>query len=515
MQSHGRKFFITTPIFYVNAKPHIGHIYSVLLADARARFQRLRNREETGTIFSTGTDEHGLKIQQAASGSGHQSVKDFCDQVSGGFRKTFKDFNVECDDFIRTTEERHIQTVQHCWRQLQSRGFLSKKSYQSWYCVQDESFLTEHQIDKDKKISLESGHPVEWGEEENYTFPLNTFKHGIQSWLNSSEVIKPKVFKSNLDMFLKDDLPDLSVSRSSKRLSWGIPVPDDPSQTIYVWLDALVNYLTVAGYPHELSCWPPDCHVIGKDILKFHAIYWPSFLMALDLPLPRQILCHSHWTVNDEKMSKSKGNVVDPNELAEKIASHEGLRYFLLREGVPHSDGNYSEQQLVNYLNNDLANTLGNLVNRITSQSVNVDQAFTNAEKLVIDSVEAEHVARRLEDLVANVSRHYEDFDFYLGINDIMDCLRRTNAFVQAEKPWELKKSGNFQRLSTVCNLSIESLRICGILLQPIVPGLCDKMLSKLKIPSKDRFFTDAHMFNGKYINHAISQDKVVLFKKI
>ena len=501
-----KKYFITTPIFYVNAKPHLGHVYSVLLADAQNRFQKLRRNSSKESFFTTGTDEHGLKIQQAAEKQ-QKTPKDFCDQVSSEFQSTFQNFNVHNDDFIRTTDERHIKTVQEFWKNI--NGFLQKKSYSSWYCVQDETFLTEHQIDKSKMVSLESGHPVEWAEEENYVFPLEKFRPQVQKWVENS--VYPVKFRSNLSGLLSETLPDLSVSRSSSRLQWGIPVPEDPSQTIYVWLDALINYLTVVGYPN-MKIWPPDCHVIGKDILKFHAIYWPSFLLAANLELPRKILCHSHWTVNEEKMSKSKGNVVDPNSVAEEFATHEGLRYFLLRQGVPHSDGNYVQDQLVNYINNDLANILGNLLNRLTSKGVNLNQNFYPI-CTEFKSQEAEDLVKSLENLVDKVEIHFENFEFYRGIEEIMDTLRKVNFYVQAEEPWELKKLQKYEELGQVLNLSLNALRICGILLQPIIPGLSDKLLTKLNV--EERSFHNAKLLSQYNELHDLNPDKVTLFKKI
>ncbi len=372
-------------------------------------------------------------------------------------------------------------------------------------------------------MSLESGHPVEWAEEENYVFKLEPFRERITKWLDDQDAIKPSIFKGHLQMFLSDEMPDLSVSRPRSRLKWGIPVPGDDSQTIYVWLDALVNYLTVAGYPdldRIKRSWPPDCHVIGKDILKFHAIYWPSFLMAAGLELPRRILCHSHWMVNDEKMSKSKGNVINPNDLMEKFTS-EGLRYILLREGVPHSDGNYADGKMVNYLNNELANTLGNLLSRTTGAKVNLEQKFYSYNDINPDlfNKEARDLMDYAEGLTIIVCRHYSDFNYYQGIDAIMECLRRTNAYVQNEKPWELKKT-NPERLKAVLCLSLECLRVCGILLQPIVPNLAKKLLDKLNVNEDHRLISDAasQSWNCSDDNNSsrdLSPQKTILYRKI
>lgn len=325
--------------------PHIGHLYSALIADVLFRFEKLTKCPAQSclkTLFTTGTDEHGIKIQQAAQ-KRHVPVEEYCDKIAAEYRGLFCEYNVQYTDFIRTTEPRHAQAVQHFWTRLHDNGFIYKRKYSGYYCVQDETFLTESQLGNDgktgEKCSLESGHPVEWTEEENYMFQLGKVQTGILEWMKSEDRIKPKKFERNVYDFLEEPLPDISVSRPSSRVHWGVTVPGDESQTVYVWLNALVNYLTCSGYPENLqSTWPPSVQVIGKDILKFHAIYWPGFLLAAGLDLPTQILCHSHWTVDGQKMSKSKQNVVDPMERKD-VYSSEGFRYFLLREAVLHSDG--------------------------------------------------------------------------------------------------------------------------------------------------------------------------------
>lgn len=293
------------------------------------------------TIYSTGTDEHGIKVQRAAEGK-NLDPQIFCDQVSCRFQKLCQEFNASNTHFIRTTDANHKEVVQKFWNKLKESGHIYKSKYQGWYCSSDEAFVTNvEDVTKDgvtKKVSSESGNEVEWIEEENYMFKLSQFQEPLLKWLDTvPPVIIPNSFHSLVKQTVSRGIQDLSISRPSSRLSWAIPVPNDESQTIYVWLDALVNYLTVAGYP-DAKQWPPDLHVIGKDILKFHAIYWPAFLMAVGMEPPRRILCHSHWTISDEKMSKSKGNVVDPFKKALEF-SPEGLRYFLLRQGLPDHDG--------------------------------------------------------------------------------------------------------------------------------------------------------------------------------
>ncbi|XP_045414753.1 methionine--tRNA ligase, mitochondrial isoform X2 [Lemur catta] len=350
--------YFTTPIFYVNAAPHIGHLYSALLADALYRHRRLRVPSVAATRFSTGTDEHGLKIQQAAATAG-LAPTELCDRVSAQFQQLFQEAGISCTDFIRTTEARHRAAVQHFWGVLKARGLLYKGLYEGWYCASDECFLPETKVTWQPgpsgdscPVSLESGHPVSWTKEENYIFRLSQFREPLQRWLRSNpQAITPEPFHHAVLQWLEDELPDLSVSRRSSHLHWGIPVPGDDSQTIYVWLDALVNYLTVIGYPNAefKSWWPATSHVIGKDILKFHAIYWPAFLLGAGMSPPHRIYVHSHWTVCGQKMSKSLGNVVDPRTCLDRYTV-DGFRYFLLRQGVPNWDCDYYDEKMITHI---------------------------------------------------------------------------------------------------------------------------------------------------------------------
>lgn len=321
--------------------PHLGHLYSSLIADTINRYERLTAHHREN-IFSTGTDEHGMKVLQAAERNGI-SVDSYCNKISSQYKNLFQESGIEYTDYIRTTSDRHKQTVSAFWKTLREQDAIYKAKYSGWYCVQDETFLSDSQLMTDpvskKRVSIESGHPVEWSEEENYMFKLTQYQDEVIYWARHENRIVPQKFnKILLDMLYQEHLPDLSISRPKARMSWGIPVPDDDSQNVYVWLDALTNYLTVTGYPKSMKIWPPNIHVIGKDILKFHGIYWPAFLIAAHLDPPEKLLVHSHWTVDGQKMSKSKSNVIDPMERAQ-IYSMEGIRYFLLREGVQHSDG--------------------------------------------------------------------------------------------------------------------------------------------------------------------------------
>ncbi|XP_051877413.1 methionine--tRNA ligase, mitochondrial [Pristis pectinata] len=498
-------FLITTPIFYVNAAPHIGHLHSAVLADALYRFKVLSGAEAK---FATGTDEHGLKIQQAADAAAKTPL-DFCTSVSEEFKKLFHKSLVSYTDYIRTTEEHHKTAVQHFWRALREKGYLYQATYEGWYSTPDETFFSESQVSERKdahgniiKVSLESGHKVEWTKEENYMFKLSEFKPKLLEWLKKNpQVILPEKFYHIVLHWLQEEIPDISVSRQRSRLKWGIPVPEDPTQTIYVWLDALVNYLTVAGYPEDQNL-PAMHHVIGKDILKFHALYWPAFLMAAGLQLPKQIYVHSHWTVNGQKMSKSLGNVIDPMERF-SVYTVDGFRYFLLRQGVPDADCDYYDDKVVKVLNAELADALGGLLNRCTGKSMNPDQIypmFSNhclPERHLEDyssfigraTTEDYKMIQLVEELPLNVRDCFENLQIYKALEAINFCVRLTNGFFHRHAPWKLdrKIAEDCCWLETVLHVTLECLRVYGILLQPVIPTIANQLLSRLAIGQHER----------------------------
>ncbi|XP_068596774.1 methionine--tRNA ligase, mitochondrial [Brachionichthys hirsutus] len=495
-----RSYYVTTPIFYVNASPHLGHLYSAVIADCFHRYKLLQGYKSK---FATGTDEHGLKIQQAAEAAGKDPLT-FCTDVSERFRHLFSSCNISFTDYIRTTERRHRRAVKHFWSALWNKGLIYKGSYEGWYSTQDESFLASLQVGdaldssgKEIKVSLESGHKVEWMKEENYMFRLSTFRSQLLDWLRANpRAIQPERFHQAVLQWLQEDLPDLSISRQRSRLQWGIPVPGDAEQTIYVWLDALVNYLTVAGYPDKHDrWWSVARHVVGKDILKFHAIYWPSFLLGAGLPLPQVIHVHSHWTVGGKKMSKSLGNVVDPLERSSFFTT-DGMRYFLLRQGVPDSDCDYTDDKALKLLNAELADSLGGLLNRCTAPALNAAQIYPPfcPESFPSDpggraSVEDYRMLRAVKRLPAVVEQHYEDMHIFKALEAISVCVRQTNGFVHRHAPWKLDKRVSEDRrwLDTITHVSFECLRIYGTLLQPVVPEISDKLLSRLGVQPDER----------------------------
>ncbi|XP_066571089.1 methionine--tRNA ligase, mitochondrial [Amia ocellicauda] len=532
-------YYITTPIFYVNAAPHIGHLYSVVSADCLHRYKLMRGFK---SMFSTGTDEHGLKIQQAAEVAG-KDPQTFCNEVSEKFQALFQQCDISYTDYIRTTEPRHRHAVEHFWTALQDRGFIYKGSYEGWYSTQDESFLTPSEVhdstDVDGrpiKISLESGHKVDWMKEDNYMFRLSGFRSMLLKWLTENpRAVQPERFHHLVLQWLQEDLPDLSVSRQRSRLQWGIPVPGDPEQTIYVWLDALVNYLTVAGYPQGHSrWWAAAHHVVGKDILKFHAIYWPAFLLAAGLPLPKAVYVHSHWTAGGQKMSKSLGNVVDPLERSQSFTT-DGIRYFLLRQGVPDTDCDYYDDKVVKLLNAELADSLGGLLNRCTAPSLNPEQVYPSFCSLSFprepaaggsESWTTQEDYRMLESvsgLPGVVETCFENLQVYKALEAIAGCVRQTNGFIQRHKPWKLDRSQPQQQrwLDTILHVSLECLRLYGALLQPVVPMIADKLLSRLAVGHRERgweglrFLARHHGESCPFEGRALGPDTGVLFSRL
>lgn len=531
-----KNYYITTPIFYVNASPHIGHLYSAVIADCLNRYKQLRGFK---TKFSTGTDEHGLKIQQAAEAAGKDPLI-FCTNVSERFKHLFNACNILYTDYIRTTEQRHHVAVEHFWSVLWDKGLIYKGSYEGWYSTQDESFLTASQVGdaidstgKNIKVSLESGHKVEWMKEENYMFRLSMFRSQLLDWFKANpRAVQPERFYQAVVQWLQEDLPDLSVSRQRSRLQWGIPVPGDPDQTIYVWLDALVNYLTVAGYPYiNHQWWNVAHHVVGKDILKFHAIYWPSFLLGAGLPLPQTIHVHSHWTVRGKKMSKSLGNVVDPLEQS-NVFTTDGMRYFLLRQGVPDSDCDYTDDKVMKLLNAELADSLGGLLNRCTAPALNPAQVYPSFCSLCFPTedtgegravAEDYHMLAAVRNLPSVVEHYYESMHIYKALEAITACVRLTNGFIQRHTPWKLDRRDikEQQWLDTIIHISLECLRVYGTLLQPVVPEISNKLLSKLAVKPSERSWAALNFlqrFEGtdcSFEGRALGSQTEVLFNRL
>ncbi|PAV61307.1 hypothetical protein WR25_18165 [Diploscapter pachys] len=478
--------FTTNPIFYVNAGPHIGHLYTALLSDAHCRWMRLKQPNDTHKL-TVGTDEHGMKIWNTAKSRGKEPQQ-HCDEISQEFAVLFRKFGISHTDFIRTTQHRHIEAVLHFWNILMEKDLIYKSSYEGWYSTVDECFYANDEVQtvkingKDVTISKETQSEVQWTQEENYMFRLTKFLDKIDEWITNRDAIRPLQYVPSVKRMLSSTA-DLSVSRPRSRLPWGIAVPGDNSQTIYVWLDALVNYLTLAAFPQQMTEWPPTCQLIGKDILKFHAIYWPSFLLGAGFELPQRIFVHGHWLVDNRKMSKSLGNVVDPNEAAQRLTV-EGLRYFLLRQGVPHEDSNYTEKKAVEVINADLVNNLGNLLSRSTIDKLNPAQKYPPFDISTLD--ESSNVSALLADIHQireKVAHSFDDLMFYKGLEHVMALLKQANGFFQLNQPWKMRDG---PKLQSILYLTYESVRISSVLLQPIVPNLADRCLTRLGV-STDR----------------------------
>ncbi|KAK6632856.1 hypothetical protein RUM43_012595 [Polyplax serrata] len=517
------------PILYNNTyilQPHVGHLYTACIADAMARYQKLKN-PDIKIKFMVGTDEHGLKVSQSAQKAG-LDVQKFCDAISSKYKSLFDLFSIEASDFLRTTEQRHCQTAVTLWNRIASEDLIYKETYSGWYCLADEMFVSEvylnPQSDDTDVRYTKTGKPVQYVSEVNYKFKLSKFQKDLLHWLDNGAIVKPSMFQKELrQMILEGDvLKDISISRPTERVSWGIPVPGDASQTMYVWFDALSSYLTCNGYPDSNFKWPPDVQIIGKDILKFHGVFWPAFLIAAGLKPPKSILCHSHWLRDDEKISKSKGNIIDPFHEVKKYTS-DGFRYFLLREGVPHSDGNYTNVKIHDILNAELANTLGNLMSRCIGRAINKENIFPGCTQNDLKSfgdASSENLINSLQELPGLVQCSFEEFNFYQGIDAIFATLRQTNKFIDEKKPWKIAKTpGGEEELQFVLHLALESLRVCGIVLQPIIPNIAGRILDILCVHVNNRSLKDIRPFSWESTDRSadikLNTIESVLFRRI
>ena len=482
------KFYITTPIYYVNDKPHIGHAYTTLACDVIARFKRLDGFK---VYFLTGTDEHGQKVELAAK-KNKTKPQDFVDKVSINFRDLLKCMHIENDDFIRTTEKRHLESCQKLWDLLIKKGHIYLGKYAGWYAIRDEAFFLESEIIDGK---APSGAPVEWVEEPSYFFNLSKWQDKLLEHYNNNEnFISPSTRKNEVLSFVKGGLKDLSVSRTS--FSWGIKVPNDDDHIMYVWLDALTNYLSAIGYENEnerfCDFWPANIHLVGKDIIRFHAVYWPAFLMAADLELPKKIFAHGWWTNEGQKISKSLGNVINPFEIVEKYGVDQ-VRYFLMREIPFGNDGDFSVLQLVNRVNSDLSNSLGNLFQRVVSMVVKncngkipkKPLVFLNQDRFLINSIKDKLDDYR--DLIDN-----QKLDQYL--KNVWVIIGNANKYVDEQAPWLLKKN-DFNRMEVVLYTLLETLKQIGIILQPFLPLSSNYILNHLSVSADLRNLNSINTF--------------------
>ncbi|MBI1362727.1 MAG: methionine--tRNA ligase [Proteobacteria bacterium] len=463
-----RTAYVTTPIYYPSGKPHLGSAYTSLAADVYARFKRLDGFD---TYFLTGTDEHGLKIQRAAEKEG-LTPQAFVDKMAADFKQLTPMMGLSNDRFIRTTDIDHLAAATTMWQALEKNGFIYKAKYAGWYSVPDETFYTEEELVDGK--SPDSGHPVEWVEEESYYFKLSAFGDKLLAYYEQNpDFIKPDSRRNEVMSFVKSGLKDLSISRST--FNWGVPVPGDDKHIMYVWIDALTNYLTATGWPdttHANWKYWPAVHLVGKDILRFHAVYWPAMLMAADVPLPKCVFAHGWWTVDGAKMSKSKGNVIDPAQLVTEYGRDQ-VRYFLMREVPFGQDGDFSHARMIDRINKDLANDLGNLFQRVLSMvAKNCDGVVPEMLELSADDRTLLEVAKHLP---AKVRDAVEGLAFNKALDAIWEVVSAGNRYMDSQKPWELKKTDP-ARMAHCLRVLIESFRPVSVVLEAFMPESAKRM---------------------------------------
>ena len=485
-----KTYYVTTPIYYVNDAPHIGHAYTSLSCDVLARFNRL---DGCDVMFLSGTDEHGQKVAKSAASAG-VDPQTFTDGVSENFRTLLKTLNISNDDFIRTTEERHIKSCQALWNELLKRGELYLGKYAGWYAVRDEAYYSEDELTEgagDKKIAP-SGAECEWVEEPSYFFKLSAWGDRLLKFYDENpDFILPHTRRNEVISFVKSGMRDLSVSRTA--ITWGVPVPNEPKHVMYVWLDALTNYITALGYPDTQTekykkHWPANVHMVGKDILRFHAVYWPAFLLAAGLEPPKRVFAHGWWTNEGQKISKSLGNVIDPYELLQTYGLDQ-TRYFLMREVPFGNDGDFSRSAMTRRVNSDLANGIGNLAQRSLSQIakncggvVPKCGAFTEADQNLLAAPQG---------LLASVRQEMEVQAFHKALDRLWSVIAQADRYVDEQAPWALKKT-DIARMETVLYVLAETLRYLGVLLLPFMPDSANTLLDQLAVPTGERDF--AHL---------------------
>ncbi len=506
-----KTYYLTTPIYYVNDIPHIGHAYTTIIADVVARFSRLKGID---TFFLTGTDEHGQKIEEAAKKRG-KSTKEYADEISGKFKSLWDEFEISYDKFIRTTNPEHIKGVQKAFLEMYKKGDIYKDYYEGHYCVSCESFVAPGQLVNDE-LCPDCGRATRIIKEESYFFKLSKYQDKILKWLKETKPILPEAKANEVIRFVEDGLKDLSITRTS--FEWGVKLPkeiNDPKHVVYVWLDALFNYLTALGYGSEdesmlQKYWPAKLHIVGKDILKFHAVYWPAFLMSIDYKLPKKIAAHGWWTRDGEKMSKSKGNVINPKEVADAYGL-ENFRYFMLREVPFGADGDFSEKALIDRINNDLGNDLGNLLNRIIGM----------AYKYFDGKISSENVGKyypnelnEAKEIIAKIEEKYLwKMQTHKFLEELWKILSIGNKAIDVYKPWELMKNKEEEKAMALLGLIANLLAMTSVYLHAVMPKTTSKIAEALNFEINTKSFKDIN--EGKLLKDFVIEKIPPLFPKI
>ena len=480
-------FYVTTPIYYVNDVPHIGNAYTTLIADVVARFEKLRGRE---VLFATGTDENATKVAEAAESEG-VDTRAYVDRVAPMFEQVWRELEVAYDDFVRTTEPRHVRVVHEAFRRLLDKGDIYKGTYEGWYCVPDETFFRESEVKDGLCPNPECRCPVRWVQEENYYFRLSFYQDALLDWIESNpDCLQPESRKNEVVSFIKQGLQDISISRANK--GWGIPVPDDPDKVIYVWFDALLNYLTVAGWLSDEDkfrrTWPADLQLMGKDIfVRFHSTFWPAMLMGLGLELPKVLFGHGYWSIEGEKISKSKGNAISPGKLAEDLAERSGakreiavdaIRYYVAREAPFGVDADFSWTALVHRFNSDLANDLGNLLNRTLSMVGAYFGGVVPEPAGVAEALKAEVHASAEE-----AGSAFRDLEFSRGLEAVWRAIGAGNRYIDEKAPWRLMREHRREEAATVLYSVLETARAVAIMISPVMPATAREIWRQLGDP--------------------------------